>query len=41
MRQTNTYVDLDGHEICLGQLDEEERKLLARISQQAARKRTG
>src|SRR5262245_30775157 len=31
MTRTNVYVDLDEREICLGHLDAEERKLLARI----------
>jgi hypothetical protein len=35
MSGTNTYVDLDGNEICLGHLDAEERKLLARIRRRA------
>ncbi len=35
MPQTNLYVDLDGREICLGHLDAEERKLLARIRRRA------
>jgi hypothetical protein len=35
MLQANSYVDLDGREICLGHLDAEERKLLARIQRRA------
>jgi hypothetical protein len=35
MRQASSYVDLDGREICLGELDAEERKLLARIVRRA------
>src|SRR5262245_31206261 len=35
MRQPNVYVDLEGREICLGHLDAEERKLLARIRRRA------
>jgi hypothetical protein len=35
MRQANVYVDLDGREICLGHLDAEEQKLLARIRRRA------
>jgi hypothetical protein len=35
MPQTNVYLDLDGREICLGHLDAEERKLLARIRRRA------
>jgi hypothetical protein len=35
MRQPEVYVDLDGREICLGHLDAEERKLLARIRRRA------
>jgi hypothetical protein len=35
MPQASSYVELDGHEICLRHLDEEERKLLARIIRRA------
>ena len=35
MRQPSIYVDLDGNEICLGHLDAEERKLLARVQRRA------
>jgi hypothetical protein len=35
MRRADVYVDLDGREICLGHLDGEERKLLARIRRRA------
>jgi hypothetical protein len=35
MPQANSYFDLDGREICLGHLDEEERKLLTRIFRRA------
>lgn len=35
MRQPNVYVDLYGREICLGHLDAEEQKLLARIQRRA------
>jgi hypothetical protein len=35
MPRNNIYVDLDGREICLGHLDAEERKLLARIRRRA------
>jgi hypothetical protein len=35
MRRPDVYVDLDGREICLGHLDDEERKLLARIRRRA------
>ena len=31
MVQTSVYVDMDGRDICLGHLDAEERKLLARV----------
>ena len=35
MRRANVYVDLDGNDICLGHLDAEEQKLLARIRRRA------
>src|SRR5262245_4349406 len=35
MSKLKVYVDLDGREICLGLLDQEERKLLARIRRRA------
>jgi hypothetical protein len=35
MRRVDVYVDLDGQEICLGHLDADERKLLARIRRRA------
>jgi hypothetical protein len=35
MRQASSYVDLDGREICLGHLDNEEQRLLARILRRA------
>ncbi len=36
MSKVKVYVDLDGREICLGHLDAEERKLLARLRRRAA-----
>lgn len=38
MTRANVYVDLDGHEICLGHLDAEERKLLAGLRRRARTK---
>jgi hypothetical protein len=35
MHPSEVYLDLDGREICLGHLDAEERKLLARIRRRA------
>jgi hypothetical protein len=35
MRQASVYVDLDGKAICLEHLDDEERKLLARLRRRA------
>jgi hypothetical protein len=35
MSKVSVYVDLDGREICLGHLDAEERKLLARLRRRA------
>ena len=35
MRKPEVYVDLNGREICLGHLDAQERKLLARIRRRA------
>jgi hypothetical protein len=35
MRRPNTYVDLDGNEICLEHLDADERKLLGQIRRRA------
>src|SRR5262245_21067576 len=35
MRATDVYVDLDGHEIALGALDAEERRLVARLQRRA------
>src|SRR5207248_3185983 len=35
MREASSYVDLDGRAICLGHLDKDERKLLARILRRA------
>jgi hypothetical protein len=35
MRRAEIYVDLDGRETCLGHLDAQERKLLARIRRRA------
>src|SRR5438270_12830758 len=35
MTKANVYVDLDGQEICLADLDAEERKLLSRLRRRA------